>query len=589
VNRPHSPRPASGAPAAARDFDDKENAMPATTDRRPVIITVSGDDRSRTQITDALGRWFASDYRILAVKTPSELVELALGSRDAATEVALVIAEQQLPSDLGTSLLGRIRDVLPTSRRVILASWGDARPAPSEITRASLVGDIDHVVGWPWSVTDEQFLATIGDLLAEWSTEHGRFVESARLVAEPGDAGAHVLRDLVVRWAVPLGFYDTDSDLGRKLAQQLPSGTELPAVFLPDGGVLSRPDIRDIANALGANASLSDPFDVVIAGSGPAGLAAAVYGVSEGLRTLIVEPAALGGQASSSPQIRNYLGFPGGISGSELMVRALEQAWAFGLGMQIGRSVVDFREDGDTRIVELDDGATARARSIVLAMGVTYRKIGIPSVERLVGRGVFYGSGATEASGVVGEDAFVVGGGNSGGQATVNLARFARHVTLLVRGDSLDGMSDYLIQQLRDRSNIEVLLNTQMVEARGRQRLESLVLEDRSDGSRQERDAFAVFILIGATPRTGWLPAAIERDPRGFVLTGGDIQAGSDGSTPTLETSLPGVFAAGDVRHGSVKRVAAAVGEGATAIREIHGYLAEARTEPRTEALAAAR
>jgi thioredoxin reductase (NADPH) len=440
-----------------------------------------------------------------------------------------------------------------------------------------LVGDIDHAVGWPWNVRDEQFLATIGDLLADWATEHGRFVESAKLVAEPDDAEAQVLRDTVVRWAVPLGFYDTRSELGQRLARGLPSDAKLPALFLPDGHVLSRPSIGDIATALGADANLTDPFDVAIIGSGPAGLAAAVYGVSEGLRTLMIEPEALGGQASASPQIRNYLGFPGGISGAELMVRALQQVWAFGGEMMIGRSAVEIRRDGDSYTVRLDDGAAARARSVVLATGVTYRRMGIPSVEQLSGRGVFYGSGATEAPAVAGEDVFVVGGGNSGAQAVLNLARYARHVTFVIRGDSLDAVSDYLIEQLRDRPTIEILLNTEIVEARGGSRLRSLVLHDKAGGHNVERDAFAVFVLIGATPRTDWLPSGLDRDRRGFVLTGQDVDAGADGRLPTLGTSLPGIYAAGDVRHGSIKRVAAAVGEGATAIREIHEYLAVPR------------
>ena len=307
-------------------------------------------------------------------------------------------------------------------------------------------------------------------------------------------------------------------------------------------------------------------------------MAAAVYGVSEGLRTLLIEPSALGGQASASPQIRNYLGFPGGISGADLMVRALRQAWAFGVGMQIGRSVTGLRDDGDDYTVQLDDGAVARARSVVLAMGVSYRRLGIPSVERLFGRGVFYGAGATEAPGVAGGDVYVVGGGNSGAQATINLARYARQVTLLVRSESLDGVSDYLVQQLRGRPNIEIRLNTEIVEARGDDRLRSLVLRNRYGGSEAVQDALAVFILIGATPRTDWLPATIARDHRGFVLTGQDVHPASDEQLPSLATTMPGIFAAGDVRHGSIKRVAAAVGEGATAIREIHEFLATART-----------
>ena len=560
--------------------------MPAATDRRPAIVVVCDDDSKRAWIAQNLERWFANDYEIHGIDTAPELMKLATRLRDGGTDVALVIAEQNMQSEPGTVVLGQIRDILPTTRRVVLVGWENASTSPA-ITRASLLGDVDHAVGWPWSVSDEQFLARIGDLLADWATEHGRYVEAAKLVAEPEDAEAQELRDTVIRWAVPLGFYDTRSPLGQRLADELPNGWRLPALFLPGGRVLSRPTVGDVANAFGANADLSERFDVAIVGSGPAGLAAAVYGVSEGLRTLIIEADALGGQAGASPQIRNYLGFPGGISGSELMVRALQQAWAFGTEMLIGRSAVELGDvDGELEIA-LDDGSKARARSVVLAMGVRYRKIGVPSVERLLGRGVFYGSGAIEAPGVGGEEVFVVGGGNSGAQAAINLARYARHVGLVVRDGSLESVSDYLVEQLRGRSNIEILLNTEIAEARGGGRLRSLVLRDKGAGELIERDAFALFILIGATPHTDWLPAAIERDERGFILTGDDVDQAAGDRRPILGTSMPGIYAVGDVRHGSIKRVAAAVGEGATAIREIHDYLAEAREE--TVALAGAR
>jgi thioredoxin reductase (NADPH) len=550
--------------------------MSALSDSRPAIVVVCEDDASRAATRTAIERWFAGDYRIVDVATPSRVEEALDGLRQTGIEVALVIAEQEMASETGTALLGRIRDRLPTSRRAVLVGWEGSWDAAT-IARASVLGDIDYVVGWPWSVSDEQFLATIGDLLADWATEHGRYAETSRLLAEPGDAGARVLRDTVLRWAVPLGYYDTESDLGRELARKLPRDGQLPAVFLPGGRILSRPTVGDIANALGANAQLDGAFDVAVIGSGPAGMAAAVNGVSEGLRTLIIETSALGGQASSSPQIRNYLGFPGGISGAGLMTRALRQAWVFGAEMQIGRAAVDLDAVGEQFVIKLDDGSPVRTRAVVLAMGVTYRRLEVPTIERLFGRGVFYGAGATEAPGVVGGDVFVVGGGNSGAQATVNLARYARHATLVVRGGSLDGVSDYLVEQLRNRSNIDVLLNTEVVDARGDGRLRSVVLRDRRDGTRTEREAIALFVLIGATPRTDWLPAAVQRDPRGFVLTGADAQPRPGIPLAALGTSMPGVFAAGDVRHGSIKRVAAAVGEGATAIREIHEYLARSR------------
>jgi thioredoxin reductase (NADPH) len=549
--------------------------MAHTTDLAPAIVVVAEDVTRRGDISRALGRWFANDYRIVDVATPLEVTTVIAELRDSDVDVALIVAEQAMPSEAGTALLARLRDELPTTRRAVLVGWEGAWDTAT-IARASILGDIDQVVGWPWSVGDEQFLATIGDLLADWATEHGRYVESSRLLAEPDDAGARMLRDTVVRWAVPLGFYTTRSDLGRTLARDLPEGGLLPAVFLPGGRVLSRPSVGDIANAFGANADLSGRFDVAIIGSGPAGLAAAVTGVSEGLRSLIVESSALGGQASSSPLIRNYLGFPGGISGAGLMTRALRQAWVFGAEMQIGRAAIDLAPDGDGYAIRLDDGATAHARAVVLAMGVTYRDLGVPSLQRLVGRGVFYGAGATEGPAVSDAEVFVVGGGNSAGQAAINLARYARRVTLVVRGDALDDMSEYLVEQLRDRATIEIRLGTVIVGAQGDGHLASVVLRDRVTGAETERAASAVFILIGASPRTGWLPSSIDRDDRGFVLTGPDVRRQPDRPHPSLETRLPAVLAVGDVRHGSIKRVSAAVGEGAVAVRELHELFAPA-------------
>jgi thioredoxin reductase (NADPH) len=554
--------------------------MPTSQTSRPLIIVVDDEPNSRAGIVRALERRYDADYRIVAIDDLATVTDELTKFRNDGEDVAIIIAAQKMKADTGTSVLAGTRDLFPTSRRVVVTSWNDTRAGP-EIARASLVGDIDHLVGWPWSVSDEPFQAAIGGVLAEWATEHGRYAEVMKLVADPGDAEAQVLRDTLVRWGIPLGFYDTRSDVGQKLNEDLELEGRFPALILPDGRAITRPSVADVADAVGANAvTLSETYDVVIVGSGPAGMAAAVYGVSEGLRTLVIEPAGLGGQASSSPQIRNYIGFPGGVSGAELMSRALQQAWTFGAEFLAGRSAVGIERAGREFTVVMDDGSRARTRSVVLAMGVAYRRMENPSVEGLFARGVFYGSGATEGPAVAGSDVVVVGGGNSAAEAVVHLAKYARNVTLLIRGDSLGEMSDYLIQQLEDRPNIEILLNTEIAEARGRFRLDSLVLRNREDGTERERDAFAVFILIGGTPRTDWLPEEIARDPRGFILTGEDIETGVGREEPaqTLETSVPGIYAAGDVRQGSIKRVAAAVGEGATTIRQIHVYLG--RAEP---------
>jgi thioredoxin reductase (NADPH) len=556
------------------------NDLSASQPSRPLIVVIDDDARRRASIVRALERRYDADYGIVGLEDLETVADELTRIREDGAEVAMIIAPQQMQADTATSVLARTRDLFPTSRRVVVTGWGDTQARPA-IARASLVGDVDHFVGWPWSVSDEPFQAAIGGILAEWATEHGRYAEVMKLVADPGDAEAQVLRETLVRWGVPLGYHDTQSDEGRRLAEDFDLGGRLPVLILPNGRAISRPSLADVADALGVNAApLPITYDLVIVGSGPAGLAAAVYGVSEGLRTLVIEPAGLGGQASSSPQIRNYLGFPGGVSGAELMSRALQQAWTFGAEFLVGRSVARIERGPGEHTVVLDDGSHASTRSVVLAMGVSYRRMENPSVEGLLGRGVFYGSGATEGPAVAEADVFVVGGGNSAAEAVVHLAKYARSVMLVIRGSSLDDVADYLIQQLEDRPNIEVLLETEIAEARGGGRLESLVLRNRSDGTEQVREAFAVFILIGGTPRTDWLPEEIVRDPRGFVLTGDDVPGGSDRDEPvqTLETSVPGIFAAGDVRYGSVKRVAAAVGEGATTVRQIHGYLSQART-----------
>jgi thioredoxin reductase (NADPH) len=369
-----------------------------------------------------------------------------------------------------------------------------------------------------------------------------------------------------------VGFVGAETAEGLRLVAGLAPGDRMPVAVLPDGRILAHPSLSEVAEAFGANAEpLSTPFDVAIVGSGPAGLSAAVDLGSEGLRVLLVEPSI--GQAGSSPMIRNFLGFPSGLSGAELLRRAWQQAWMFGVQARIGRSANGIRADGEERIVLLDDGSEARAKAIVLAMGASYRRIGIPSVEGLVGRGVFYGSGATEARAMAGEAVAVVGGGNSAAQSAIHLARYAGMVTVIVRGPSLAGtVSEYLLEQLNDLPNVEVRLSSEIAEARDHQRLRSIVIRDNAAGTIDERDATGLFLLIGAEPRTEWLPSTIARDERGFVLTGDDVPSADGHTRLPLETTMPGVFAAGDVRHDSMKRVAAAVGEGAAASQQVQRY-----------------
>ena len=374
---------------------------------------------------------------------------------------------------------------------------------------------------------------------------------------------------------VPTQFHDADSPEGRRLLASAGELNPLPLAILHTGPALARPTPAQLAEALGVNTDpSSELFDVTVVGSGPAGLAAAVYAASEGLRVLVVESEALGGQAGTSSLIRNYLGFPRGLAGADLTNRAYRQAWLLGARFLIGRTANGLLARGDALRLVLDDGSEVRSLSIILSVGVSYRRIGIDSLEDFVGRGVFYGAGVTEAPGMADEEVYVVGGANSAGQAALHLGRFAARVTILVRGSSLSEMSDYLVQDLNSRDNITVRLNTVVREGRGDYRLRSLVLRDSASEKTEEVAATGVFIMIGASPRTGWLPAEVRRDERGYVLTGDSAAKAGTPPPRSLETSLPGVFAVGDVRAGSMKRVAAAVGEGSTVIRVVHDYLA---------------
>jgi thioredoxin reductase (NADPH) len=390
--------------------------------------------------------------------------------------------------------------------------------------------------------------------------------------------------DLLSRNSIPFGFYPADSEQGRTLLGSVGAGGEQqPVVVLFDGRVLADPSNAALAEALGVSTQpAAITYDVTVVGAGPAGLAAAVYGASEGLRTTILEPQAIGGQAGTSSKIRNYLGFPRGISGAELAQRAYEQAWMLRADFVYGQHAVGLDAAGSNRVVHLGDGSEVASRAVVLATGVSYRRLGVPSLEALTGVGVFYGAAASEAQAMKGQQVYVVGGANSAGQAAVHLARYASRVTMLVRGASLAAtMSDYLVQEIQAAPNITIRFGLQVVDGHGDGRLASLTLKDRRSGTTQTVPATALFVLIGAEPHTGWLPAAIQRDRWGFIVTGADLlhdrrpppQWTLDRPPMPFESSIPGVFAVGDVRHGSVKRVAAAVGEGSVAIRLIHQYL----------------
>jgi thioredoxin reductase (NADPH) len=403
-----------------------------------------------------------------------------------------------------------------------------------------------------------------------------------KIIGEGWSARSHEFRDLLERYGVWFGFYEADSAQGKTLLQRAgkPDGP-LPVVILYDGRVLANPSAAEVADALGANEGFEGGlYDLAIVGAGPAGLSAAVYGASEGLRTVVIEREAIGGQAGTSSLIRNFLGFTTGISGSELANRAYSQAWLFGAQFYLLREVTGLRAEGSTRVLTISDGTEIESRTVVLAPGATYQRLGIPSLETLVGSGVFYGGTVSEARAMKGKQVFVAGAGNSAGQAALHLANYAERVTIVARGASLgDSMSDYLVKEIGVTENITVRRHTQIVEGHGTRRLDGLVLRHTVSDTQETVPADGLFVLIGSQPHTDWMPDSIWRDPRGFILTGNDlIQAGAlpEGWTRpplVLETSLPGVFAVGDARHRSVKRVASAVGEGGIAVQLIHEYL----------------
>jgi thioredoxin reductase (NADPH) len=540
------------------------------------IVAVDDEADSSAQLRSVLERRFGADYEVvvepsarMALKTLDEL-------RVRGTDVALILASQWMSEMTGVELLAQVPSIDRDARRALLITWGD-RSTAEWIVKASTLGQIDTYVVRPWRDADEQFCHAVTELLDEWDRSHRPQFAAVRIVGDRWDTYTHGLQDALQRSNVPFRFYDADSEEGRDLLGLAGQPAPQPVAVLFDGRALARPTPAALADALGVNTDPgSEVLDVTIVGSGPAGLAAAVYGASEGLRVLVLENEALGGQAGTSSLIRNYLGFPRGLSGAELTNRAYLQAWILGARFLIGRAASGLRAQPDVHVLVLDDGSEIRSRAIVLAAGVTYRRIGIDSLEAFVGRGVFYGAGVTEAPGMADEEVYVVGGANSAGQAALYLSRFAARVTLLVRGSSLTEMSDYLIRDLQARDNIAIRLNTVVVEGDGDFRLRSLTISDTAADRAEEVSAAAVFIMIGASPRTGWLPVGIQRDDRGYILTGDSVRAEvtGGGAPAALQTSIPGIFAVGDVRAGSMKRVAAAVGEGSFAIRLVHEYLA---------------
>jgi thioredoxin reductase (NADPH) len=553
---------------------------------RPLILAVDADRAVLNRIEGELGRRYGADFRIRGERTSAAALAELESAQQYGEPVAAVLAADALPDRPGAELLAQVRSMHPDARRALLVDWGAwGEPATAAtILRAMALGDINYYVLKPWTSPDELFHRTVAEFVHEWSRSYVTTTREVMVVAPEHSARGYGIRSLLTRSGIPHAALDRGSPAGERVARAAaPSARpDQVVVWMPvlGGTCLLDPTDADLMQAWGIDTSLpadGGDVDVLIVGAGPAGLAAAVYASSEGVRTLVVERDALGGQAGSSSLIRNYLGFSRGVSGSELAQRGYQQAWVFGARFCLTREVTEVRPDGRGYVVALGDAGTVQARSVVLATGVSYRRIGIPALEALSGAGVFYGASVSEAHGLTGRRALVLGGGNSAGQAVLHLNRYCEHVTLVVRGAALsDGMSQYLAQEIV-ASTVEVRPSSEVVDGSGDGRLERVAVRDRSTGDVEELPVDALFVMIGAEPRTDWLPPALLRDRQGFVRTGADVAG--DGWTlgrPPMpnETSLPGVFAVGDVRSGSVKRVASAVGEGSVVVSQLHAHLA---------------
>lgn len=562
---------------------------------QPIIFVADDDPRALARTETELRRRYGEDYRIVCERSaPVAVTELGR-LRDRGEPVALALADVWMAEQPGSELLDRVRVLHPHAKRALLIDWGawGHRPTAEVILHAMATGRADYYMLKPSRAGEEQFHRAISEFLHEWSREHSESSFELAIIAEPALPRTHEIRDLLRRSGVPHGFTAPGSRLGEELLADVhEDAAGRPVVRMRDGTVLVDPSNEQIVAAFGVNTAPvadSPDYELAIVGAGPAGLSAAVYASSEGLRTLVLERETIGGQAGSSSLIRNYLGFARGVAGAELAQRAYQQAWVFGAEFAVSREVVSLRLDREPYGLSCDGGVIASGRAILLATGVAYTRIGIPGLEALSGAGVYYGASTVEGLGLATEDVYVIGGGNSAGQAALHLSRSAAHVRLVVRGASLAAdMSQYLREAIDATPNVEVTVETEVVDGGGAGRLEWLELRDNSTGETRRVDAAALFILIGSRPRTAWLPDEIALEPNGHVLTGADVLADPaarerwplERPPSTYETSVPGVFAVGDTRYGAVKRVASAVGEGSVVMPDVHAWLAASAREP---------
>jgi thioredoxin reductase (NADPH) len=546
----------------------------------PAILTVDDDASVSRAIARDLRRRYGENHRIIRASSAAEALEALKEIKLRGGRVAVMLADYRMPQMNGIEFLERAMDLFPNARRALLTAYADTDAA---IQAINLV-DVDHYLLKPWDPPEEKLYPVIDALLEAWQATGDRELEDIRVVGHRWSEPSYQIRDFLARNLVPYRWLPADEAEGRQLLEAAGVGPEsVPLVVTADGRAMAQPTTSEVAEAAGLSiAPNRDFYDLIIVGGGPAGLGAAVYGASEGLKTLMVERQAVGGQAGQSSRIENYLGFPDGISGSDLTTRARRQVGKFDAEVLNTREVTGLRADGSARTLTFADGGEVSAHSVVLATGVSYRPLRAQGVDALTGSGVYYGSAATEGPACAGNDVFIIGGANSAGQAALFFSRYARTVTLLVRGDSLEAsMSYYLIQELNKIENVRVRTRCEVISAHGDGHLQAITICDSKNGMETTMECGYLFVFIGAEPRTDWLGDTVARDEKGFIYTGPDLLR--NGTRPTgwdrdrdpfyLECSVPGIFAAGDVRANSVKRVASAVGEGAMAVTLVHRYL----------------
>jgi thioredoxin reductase (NADPH) len=553
---------------------------------KPILLSVDDDSDVLRAIERDLRSQYGADYRVIGSDSPDGALDLLKQLKVRNDSVALLLADQRMPKMDGVAFLQEATHIYPEAKRALLTAYADTNAAISAINQAG----INYFFLKPWDPPAEHLYPQLNDLLEDWQASYRPAFQGIRVLGTRWSPKSYELRDFLARNHVPYQWIDVEGSANdpetKRLVEALgDEASSLPVVLFPDGTKLLESLPADVAQKVGLRTRAQTSFyDLAIVGGGPAGLAAAVYGASEGLHTVMIEREAPGGQAGMSSRIENYLGFPTGLSGNDLARRAVVQAQRFGVEILSPQEVVGVRLEGSYRIIKLADGSEISCHALMIASGVQWRKLDAPGVDRLQGAGVYYGGGATEALSCKGEEVYVIGGANSAGQAAMNFAKYAKHVVMLVRGSSLAStMSQYLIDQIKEMSNIQVWANASLVEAHGDTHLEEISVMC-SDTNQVERvSASSMFIFIGALPRTDWLGDLIERDERGFLLAGPDLIR--DGKRPKgwtldrdpflLETNIPGIFAVGDVRHGSVKRVASGVGEGSVAVQFIHQYLSK--------------